>query len=349
MSLIDTLTTVATRFLPVLSILALGLATLGFINHFLRQRWHAQTGTQFRFQLIMLILTLITSLAVILVLPVSEVLRGQLLSLLGILLSAAIALSSTTFIGNMLAGIMLRVIKIARPGDFLTVMDITGRMTEMGLLRTEIQTEDRDLVTIPNMQMVTQPIKVVRASGTVVSAEVSLGYDISRVKVDALLCIAAEKAGLKDSFVQIRELGDFSVLYRVAGLLVDVTSLISARSKLRAAMLDTLHESGIEIVSPKFMNTRALTKSNRFIPQALVNANLATDTPEDIAFDKAELAAAVAEHKESLQEIEEQLNNVMHHVDGISIQQEKSLKAKKRRLEKQLQDLKLSVMDSDYF
>ena len=211
------------------------IAVLMGLNRFLTVRWKDQPDAQFRFQLIMLLLTLVGVVAIIISLPIKDELHGQLLQLIGILLSAAIALSSTTFIGNIMAGIMLKTIRSARPGDFITLGELTGRITEMDLLHTEVQTEFRDLVTVPNLNMVTQPMKVVRASGTIITAELSLGYDVPHSRVGELLNAAAANAGLKDSFVHVRELGDFSITYRVAGLLEDVHSLISARSKLRVA------------------------------------------------------------------------------------------------------------------
>ncbi|NNC54449.1 MAG: mechanosensitive ion channel, partial [Pseudomonadales bacterium] len=149
------------RFVPLLLTLVVVAILLGAIDWYLRRRWRENPDAQFRFQLIMLSLTLAAVLAIVLALPIDSTLRGQLLGLIGILLSAAIALSSTTFIGNIMAGIMLKVVKNARPGDFITVADLTGRITEMDLLHTEIQTELRDLVTVPNLFMVTNPLKVV--------------------------------------------------------------------------------------------------------------------------------------------------------------------------------------------
>ena len=137
------------RFVPLLATLTLVFVVLYLIDRGLRRRWQAQPDAQFRFQLIMLALTVSGGLGVVLARPVSETLRGQLLSLIGILLSAAIALSATTFIGNIMAGIMLRAIRSARPGDFITVGAITGRVTEMALLHTEVQTEDSDLGRFP--------------------------------------------------------------------------------------------------------------------------------------------------------------------------------------------------------
>lgn len=298
----------AARFLPLLLTLALVAAALALANAVVSRRWRDNSDARFRLQLIMLALILAGGLAVIIALPVSDTLRGQLLSLVGIVLSAAIALSSTTFIGNIMAGMMLRIIKSARPGDFVTVADISGRVTTIGLLHTEVQTEDRDLVTIPNLYLVTQPIKVVRATGTIVWAEVSLGYDIPRVKVSELLREAATSAGLSDAFVLVRDLGDFAVLYRVAGLLEEVTSLISARSRLREAMLDVLHGAGIEIVSPTFMNTRAISDKALFIPEPTRSEKAPeAATAEEVAFDKADEAASVEEIRKAIEAVEAEL------------------------------------------
>ncbi len=296
---------VLTGFVPLLATVAAVLALLGLTNWVLRRHWRDDPSAQFRFQFIMLALTFAGGLTIIVALPITDALRGQLLSLIGILLSAAIALSSTTFIGNIMAGVMLRVMRNARPGDFITVADLTGRITEMDLLHTEIQTEFRDLVTVPNLYMVTQPMQVVRASGTIITAEVSLGYDVGHRRVVKLLREATHVAGLKDGFVQVRELGDFSIVYRVAGLLEDVKSLISARSRLREAMLDALHDGGIEIVSPNFMTTRALDPQRSVIPVTKRRQPAPARTQgEDVAFDKAEDAASVESLRKDLQKLE---------------------------------------------
>ncbi|MCK7595487.1 mechanosensitive ion channel family protein [Pseudomarimonas salicorniae] len=294
--------------LPMLVVLVCGAAVLAGLNIALRRRWKGRPELQFRFQLIMLFLTLGGVLALLLTLPISDSLRGQLLSLLGILLSAAIALSSTTFIGNMMAGIMLRLIQNARPGDFISVADIRGRITEMDLLHTEVQTEDRDLVTIPNLLMVTQPLRRARASGTIVSCEVSLGYDVSRRRIAEALRDAVQRAGLEDGFVQVRGLGDFSVTYRAAGLLADSSQLISARSELHEAVLDALHDAGIEIVSPNFMNTRALSPEARILPPTEAKpVEAPKPRAESVAFDKAEEAASVEQLRDLLGEREDAL------------------------------------------
>lgn len=296
------------RSVPLLVTLVVVIGSLSAINALLKRRWRNQPSAQFRFQMIMLLLTLAGILAVIIAMPISNALQAQILQLIGILLSAAIALSSTTFIGNIMAGIMLRTIRSCRPGDFITLGDVTGRITEMDLLHTEVQTEYRDLVTIPNLNMVTQPMKVVRASGTMISAEVSLGFDVPCSRVFELLVAATKEAQLKDGFAHVRELGDFSVSYRVAGLLEDVKSLISARSALRVAMLHQLHQAGIEIVSPSFMNTRALADGTPVMPKSTRRSRKSQPVAEEVVFDKADVAAKVEELRKAIVATDKQLS-----------------------------------------
>lgn len=262
-------------------------------------------------ELAMLLMTIAGVLVVILLIPMSDNTRGQVLSLLGIVLTGVIALSSTTFVANVMAGLMLRMIKSFHPGDFIRIGEQFGRVTERGLLHTEIQTQDRDLTTFPNLFIITNPVTVVRSSGTIISADISLGYDIPHDHIESLLRQGAEQAGLQEPFVQVSDLGDFSVSYRVAGFLADVSQLLTARSTLRKKVMDALHGAGIEIVSPTFMNQRRLTEAARFIPPRPAHEKPASKEapPETIMFDKAELAAQLEklrkQHEDMLKQIEE--------------------------------------------
>jgi small-conductance mechanosensitive channel len=279
--------------------------------HLWLQRRPDAAVKSFRNQIVMIGLTAVAGIAVIMILPLDSDARGQLLGFLGIMISAAIALSSTTFLGNALAGLLLRSVKNFRIGDFIDVNEHMGRVTERGLFHTEIQTENRTLTTLPNLYIVTQPVTTLRSSGTIVSACVTLGYEIPRRRIESLLLEAARTTGLTDPYVQILDLRDFSVEYRVAGLLEDVKLLIRTRSELRANMLDSLHGGGVEIVSPSFMNQRVLAQDSAFIPPAnhpeAVLEQPAT-VPEKIIFDKADEAEADAaqtiEHAKIIEEIE---------------------------------------------
>lgn len=253
---------------------------------------------------------LVGAIAIILAIPMDASTKGNISSLIGIVLSAVFALSSATFMGNGMAGIMLRTINSFKPGDFIRTEDHFGRVTEMGLFHTEIQTENRDLTTIPNLFLTTNPVKVIRTSGTFISGVCSLGYDVNRVKIENALLDAVERTGLKDGFVRITDLGDFSVVYKVFGLLEDVKTIISMESKLNAMILDALHDVGIEIVSPKFMNQRQVGETV-FIPKKVRKAEKAkvddVAAPENVIFDKAEEAESIEKLKDKLNDADSKL------------------------------------------
>ena len=150
---------------------------------------------------IVLFLIVMTGLiSIILAIPMSPEIKKEVTNIIGIVISAVLALSSATFIGNALAGIMLKAVKNFKPGDFVLVQGIYGRVTEMGLFHTEVQTEDRDLTTLPNLFLASNPVKVTRSSGTFIFSEVSLGYDVDRHKIENALIKAATIAGLNDPF-----------------------------------------------------------------------------------------------------------------------------------------------------
>lgn len=285
----------------------IGLALVAgalFANKQLIAYFKDRPHLKFRLQLIQLGGILLTILLLILSLPFGDTLRGQLLQLYGLIVSATIALSSTTLVGNVMAGLMLKAIGNCRPGSYITVGDYFGRISEMDLLHTEIQTEERDLTTLPNMYLVTNPVRVMQSSGTLISVEVSLGYDVSRHEVENLLIKAAEETELDSPYVQIRHLGDFSVTYQISALLTDVNRLLDKRRELRGRVMDDLHDAGVEIVSPSFMNTRAVAKNKLFVPPnagARAQHNDST-SPDAIAFDKAEKAESVEKLKETLNE-----------------------------------------------
>jgi small-conductance mechanosensitive channel len=302
------------QFLPLLISLVVVAAILWATNFFLKKREDTfGAEAHFRRQLIMLLLWVVGIVIVILDLPISEGMRNQLLALFGLLLTAVITLSSTTVAANAMAGLMLRLVRNIRSGDFVEIEGRFGRVSDRGLFHLEIQTEDRDLIAFPNQYLVQHPVKVIRSSGTFVSATVSLGYDTSYVRVEKALLAAAEATGLSDTFVRVVELGDFSVSYRVAGLLEEVKQLLSARSRLRQYMLDKLHGEGIEIVSPTFMNQRQIAPEKRFIPRREVMVEEKKEeevAPEEIAFDKAEQAQRLEELRHEHESITRELKDM---------------------------------------
>jgi small conductance mechanosensitive channel len=331
---------------PMAAVILIILVLIYLTRFLLVKRQTGRPGHPFRHQLITLILSLAGLVCVVLVSPIHDSSKGQLLSLIGILMTAAIALSSTTFLGNIMAGLMLRAVRNFRPGDFVLVADNFGRVTEQGLFHVEIQTEDRDLTTLPNLYLVTHPVKVIRSSGTIISAQVSLGYDLPRGKVEKLLLEAAREAELQEPFMHILSLGDYSVTYRIAGLLKDPKHLLSTRSLLKERMLDRLHGAGYEIVSPTFMNTRALSESKRFMPpEERVEEKEAPSIsaePERVVFDKAEEAESLEKLKETSLALSKEIEELKQNREQAADRAEKD---RVRDRIKQLEDRRKWLME----
>lgn len=338
--MLDNLVNELLEFLPSGISIALIVVSLVLVNKFLHYKYRDLPNRNTRLQWIMIGLTFCTLIIIILILPVNDTTRGQVLSLIGILLSATIALSSTTFIGNLMAGIMLKVLRSFRSGDFISINGHFGRISERGLFHIEIQTPERDLTTLPNLYLVTHAYNVIRTSGTMVYGEVSLGYDAHIDSVKPLLLQAAEDTGLTETHVSVMELGDYSVTYRVTGLLCEVKLVIGKRSELKENMLKYLHEGGIEIVSPKFINSRVFQTQKSFIPKKVRTRNKkeeARDNRWDIIFDKAEEAESI----EKIQYAVDVLNKKIEEISGLisdssNNREKEKLKNSRERMEKKV-------------
>lgn len=298
-----------TDYLPLATTLAVIVLLLWSTDWLLLRRAKLTTESRLPRQLAMLAASIVALIAIILALPIDGSTRGDLLSLLGLVLTGVIALSSTTFVANAMAGLMLRSVKSFRNGDFIRVGEYFGRVTERGLFHTEIQTEARDLMTLPNLHIASNPVTVVRSSGTIISADLSLGYDVPHDQVQELLKQAATQSGLQEPFVQLVNLGDFSIAYRVSGYYPEVKHLLTKRSQLKESVLDCLHGAGIEIVSPTFMNQRQVGEQQFIAPVKPIDESFAGrhPPPETLIFDKADKAEKIHIMETEIAELQEEV------------------------------------------
>ncbi len=285
--------------------------------------------------------TFLGLLIIFALLPIDTSAKSSVFSLVGLVVTAVIAISSTTFASNIMAGIMLRMIRNFQLGDFIEVGEHFGRVSEVGLLHTEIQTKSHTLTTLPNLYLVTNAVTVVPQNKALIDATLSLGYDVSHHQVEKILKSAAEKIGLFDAFVQVIELGDFSISYRVAGFLDNPKLLLSMRSNLRKQVIDSLHSADIEIVSPTFMNQRQYRTDEVFISEVKnYQERQNSKTEKTHVFDKAETAETLAELKIKLKTLEEQLK-------VVDEQEKEILSKEKQQLNEKIESLSVLVDDEN--
>ena len=301
---LQSIITLTSSFLPLMATsLLIGLMLWGVQRILIGRRPDLGNERLFPRQLAMLVLTLVGVIAIVLALPVSEGFRTQLIGLIGLIISGILAFSSSTIFANLMAGIMLRVTKPFRTGDFISVKsEYFGRVVERGLLDTEIQTDKRELIAFPNTYLITNPVSVVRHSGAIVSTTLSLGYDVHHATIEPLLLSAARECGLEEPFTHVLELGNYAITYKISGMLVDIKNLLTARSNLCRCVLDVLHSNNIEIMSPSFMNQRPLPDNVKIIPPVPDHKPQQTASlAEEVVFDKAEKAEQLENEKQLLQ------------------------------------------------
>ncbi len=279
-------------WLPTLFVLIFAMSLSWGISRFFNSPHRLFRNGRFHRQVILLLISIFSIFAFILALPLPDSVQNQLLGILGILLTAIIGLSSTTFAANAMAGFMLKLVRNFRKGDFIRVDNYFGRVTTRGLFHTEIQDTDSNLITLPNLYLITHPITTTQQTGTLISARVSLGYDVHYNEIVKALIKAAELTDLGDPFVQMTELGDFSVGYKVTGQLKNIKILITAESELRKHMFDCLHQADIEIVSPTFMNQRLL-KEKILAEKESTQTATSEVSPESLMFQKADEAEVI--------------------------------------------------------
>lgn len=320
-------------FLPAGVALVVGSFLLVAIG-FMTSRLEVSEGKELLLQLLGWFIGLVMLLTIVVALPLTDTIRGQILSLIGIVLTALIALSSTTFVANAMAGIMLHTTQPFRPGDFIEVDGVFGRVTRRSLVHTQLQTETRDFTTLPNMLLVNKPVRVLHREGTIIQAEVSLGYDVHHAVAERHLLKAATAAQLDQPYVLVVDLLDHAVVYRIAGFLADFNNPISARSSLRQHILETLHQADIEITSPTVVAQRQQLGSTRTLPIAQAKRPTQdSTTPEQRIFDRADEAASREQLKQELLEAKTDIDAQKTKIKGLPKDQRESEEAELQRLE----------------
>lgn len=318
-------------------VIVFGAALRGMHWFLLKRNPDLSSEQKFPRQITMMGFVFLGLIICILVLPTSETFRDRLLALIGLLISGIIAFSSTTIVANFMAGILLRITKPFRTGDFVRVGEYFGRVSEHGLFDTELQTEFRELIALPNTYLISNPVTAVLNSGTIISTTLSLGFDIHHSQIEPLLIEAAEKSGLEEPFVHILEIGNYSITYRISGLLIEVKGLITARSNLAKHVLDTLHGNGIEIMSPTYMNQRPMGENKKVIPSAVAQASQETSSEaEQIAFDKADRAEQIENEKQKLTQDLQEMESSLKESSGEDKEQ---IKSKIERIRGRLKDM----------
>lgn len=273
---------------------------------------------------LLVVVSFIGFLLVIFALPISSDSKQVIVSAIGVVIAATVTLSSTTFVSNGMSGIMLRLVHPFNVGDYIRSGDTFGRVSGKSLFYTQVQSIDRHMITIPNLKLMSNPLTTILSSGTIISTTVSLGYDIPHGRIEKALLGAAKEVGLEDPFVHVLELDDFSINYKVGGLLKDLSYLLTDQSNFNKAVLDHLHKSQIEIVSPTFMNQRVYPEKHVFIPAVEKNIEVYAPeeeymimSPEEVIFDRAIEAEVLDKAQKAVADFEDRIKGLEKNLSAL--------------------------------
>lgn len=186
----------------------------------------------------------------------SDAFRG-----LSVMFGFMLTLGSAGIVNQLMSGLVLVYSRALSVGDFVDVGDTVGVVSEVGVLSTKIINMRNEEVTIPNAVLVGNPVKnysrLSGERGTLVSTQVTIGYDTPWRQVHALLIAAAEQTpGLRTQprpFVYQRALADFYVEYELFAHMDKPLDRVPVLSALHANIQDQFNSHGVQIMSPHFV------------------------------------------------------------------------------------------------
>ena len=171
---------------------------------------------------------------------------------------ALVTLGSSAAVGNMVAGVILTYTRAFRIGDRVRIGEAVGDVQIKSLFVTQLRTIYNEDITLPNGVVLGGQVvnysSAAKRGALVLRTEVGLGYDVHWSKIEELLKLAANQTQgiLPDPppFVWPKALGDFAVVYELHAYTDRADAMGATCAALRRAVLDVLHDAGVEIMTP---------------------------------------------------------------------------------------------------
>ncbi|HET9208108.1 MAG TPA: mechanosensitive ion channel domain-containing protein [Burkholderiaceae bacterium] len=178
-----------------------------------------------------------------------------------VLIGLMITVGSAGLITQAMSGLVIVYSRSLRKGDFVDINGVQGVVTEVASLATKVVDVRNEEITIPNAVVIASPIrnytKLGATQGTLLTTEVTIGYDTPWRQVHALLIGAARKTeGVRaapEPYVFQRALSDFYVKYELFASIDQAAQRIPILSALHASILDEFNAHGVQIMSPHFL------------------------------------------------------------------------------------------------
>jgi small conductance mechanosensitive channel len=170
-------------------------------------------------------------------------------------MSFAIGLALQGTLSNFAAGIMLLIFRPFRVNDFIVVAGIEGRVEEIDLFTTRVNTRDNRHIIVPNSEIFGNKLEnydrnPLRRVDVTISTSFSTDIKFVRLVLEQGLNRAAESSEISEGNVELSEIGTHAMIWRVQAW-TSPAQLGFTRETLNESLKNALDANGITIGLPQ--------------------------------------------------------------------------------------------------
>jgi small-conductance mechanosensitive channel len=178
-----------------------------------------------------------------------------------IFIGVLFSLGSSSLLANVIAGYTMTYRRAFHVGDRIKAGDLTGDVTEVGLMVTHLRSVKNEELIVPNSLILNSNIvnytSLARERGLVLHTAVGIGYETPWRQVEAMLLLAAERTpGLLREpapFILQQSLGDYAVNYELNVYCDKPAEMYRLYTELHRCVLDVFNEYNVQIMTPSYI------------------------------------------------------------------------------------------------
>lgn len=179
---------------------------------------------------------------------------------LSVLVGIMLSIGGAGVVGQAASGLIMIYSRVLPEGEYVTVGNIEGLVTTVGIFATKIQTASGEEVNIPNAVIGSSTTinssRLAVGQGLVAHTTVTIGYNTPWRQVQAMLLNAAALTdGLctdPKPYVSQTALSDFYIEYRLCVQIQRPEIRRATLTALHAHIQDVFNEYGVQIMSPHY-------------------------------------------------------------------------------------------------
>jgi len=183
---------------------------------------------------------------------------------ISLFLGLLVSFGSSSFVGNMIAGLTMTYMRAFKIGDRVKIEDFTGDVVATSMQVTHFQTPKNEIISVPNLKIINSHVinysALTHEKGLILHTTVGVGYTAPWRQVRAMLLLAAEETSgvLKEPvpFVLVKSLGEFCVTYELNACTDKAHLMGIIYSELHKNILDKFNEYQVQIMTPNYEGDR---------------------------------------------------------------------------------------------